>query len=128
MDRWFWPLESFGKFTVKSIHTSLVSHKLTNVAPLRRAMWKALWKIKVQDRFKLLLWKVAWEVIPTKTAVAALVGGTERGSADLSNALCGEQPETLQHLLLLCPFSRTVWSESPWQLDIIAFRDDTIVG
>lgn len=38
VDRWFWPLESSGDFTVKSVHKALVSHRINNVAPFRPDM------------------------------------------------------------------------------------------
>lgn len=63
---------------------------------------------------------------PTKVFVAARVGSSGRGDKDLLCALCGEHPETLHNLLLLCPFSCAVWSESPWQLDIMVFGEISV--
>lgn len=65
-------------------------------------------------------------MIPTKPSVAARLGGNGLGIDDLTCTLCGENPETLQHLVLLCPFSRIVWSESPWQMDITVFGADPV--
>lgn len=111
-DSLFWPIYSSGEFTVKSIHKSLVSHRINPISPLCPVQWQDLWKLKVHDRLKLLLWKVVWEVMPTKVTVAARVGSNGRRDVDLLCALCGEHSETLHHLLLLCPFSCAVWSES----------------
>lgn len=40
--------------------------------------------------------------------------------------LCGEHAESLHHLLLFCPYSRSVWNESPWQLNIVAFGTGSV--
>lgn len=80
----------------------------------------------MHDRLKLLLWKVVWEVLPTKSIVAAQLGGSEMVDDELTCVLCGEHPESIQSLLLHCPFSRSIWSESPWQLNIRAFGDVSV--
>lgn len=68
----------------------------------------------VHNRLKLLLWKVTWEILPTKEKVAERIGLCDMDDDQLKCGLCGENPETLLHLLLLCPYSRAIWSESRW--------------
>lgn len=57
-NRLFWPIDSSGDFTVKFVHKTLVSHRVNSVTPFRPAQWQDLWKLKVHDHLKLLLWKV----------------------------------------------------------------------
>ena len=33
---------------------------------------KILWKAKIQERLKLLLWKLAWDILPIKEGCAKL--------------------------------------------------------
>lgn len=75
----------------------------------------------MHDRFKLLLWKVTWEILPTKVKVAGRLGECDLEAEGIYLGLCGEGPETLQHLIFFCSYSRVVWSESPWQLNIVVY-------
>lgn len=82
----------------------------------------------MHDRLKLLLWKSVWEVVPTKSTVATRIERHEMREAEISCVLCGEHPETLHELLLHCPLSRTVWNESPGQLDIRVFGEGSVAA
>ena len=58
--------------------------------------------------------------------MAERIGAWDMYDDELKCTLCGECPETLLHLLLLCPFSRAIWSESRWQLNSVVFGDGTV--
>lgn len=53
-DLLFWPLESSGAFSVKSIHKALVEQRLGAVSPLSSAYWNCIWKIKVHKKVETL--------------------------------------------------------------------------
>lgn len=82
----------------------------------------------MHDRFKLLLWKVTWEMLPTKVKVAERIGACDLGDDGIKCVLCGECPETLIDLLLLCPYSRAIWSEWIWQINSVAFGTGIVAG
>lgn len=65
-------------------------------------------------------------MLPTKIKVADRIGGRGRSEGELLCELCGEHPESLPQLLLIFPFSRSIWSESPWQLNIVVFGARTV--
>lgn len=116
-DSLFWPLEASGIYSVKSAHSALVKQRCTDISSIRAPLWKDLWKLHVHDRLKLLLWKVIWDILPTKVKVAGRIGECDMEDESLFCGSCGECLETLQHLILLCPYNRAVWCESPWQLN-----------
>lgn len=62
-----------------------------------------------------------WDIIPTKGKVAEIIGSNNGEAWDLIGSLCGTCKETIHHLVLSYTFSRAIWSESPWQLNILAF-------
>ncbi|KAB1226792.1 hypothetical protein CJ030_MR1G021664 [Morella rubra] len=125
-DSLFWPLEGLGEFSVKSAHKALVKHRNAAPSSLHFSQWKDLWHLKLHDQLKLLLWKVTWDGIPTKLKVADRIGGRGQLEGDLLCALCGEHLESLHQLLFICPYSRSVWSESPWQFNIALFGLGTV--
>lgn len=98
---------------------TLVAGRSTGSNILLPNVWTDLWRLKLHEGFKLLLGKVAWDVLPTKCKVAERVGGG-RISEELQCGLCGEELETLHHMLFFCPYSRCIWSESKCKLNITA--------
>jgi hypothetical protein len=62
-------------------------------------------------KFKLFAWKVVWNRCWT---------GDRRFRHGLSNddscTFCLQHSETIEHLLLQCPFSRSIWFEVLWSL------------
>lgn len=124
-DALFWPLEVSGNFSVKSAHLALVKQRCTSISPLWSPQWTDLWKLHMHDRQKLLLWKVEWEVLPTKLKVAERLGEVDKEAENVQCVLCGASPESLVHLLLVCPYSRAVWSEPPWQINSMVFGEGT---
>lgn len=83
-----------------------------------------MWRLKVHERLKTALWKLLWDVIPTKCSVAAGIGvrAEDRGGC----VICGVAEESTKHLLFECLVSRIVWSTSPWSLDIRQFAGNPI--
>lgn len=65
-------------------------------------------------------------MLPTKIKVADRIGGRGQSEGELLCELCGEHSESLPQLLLIFPFSRSIWSESPWQLNIVVFGARTV--
>ncbi len=60
-----WAPSSTGKFTAKSAYWLDQQPRFENLGPLSPAEWKSLWNLKIHERLKLFLWKLAWGLLPT---------------------------------------------------------------
>jgi hypothetical protein len=65
-DTVLWTPSSSGTFTTKSVHHLITSSTPASSSPLSQSHWKALWKLNLNHRLKLFLWKMVWNIIPTK--------------------------------------------------------------
>lgn len=83
--------------------------------PFGRGLEK-LWSVPIQDRLKLLLWKVAAEALPVRVPSSRFCGLPL--NPHTVYVLCGQQVETIVHLAFLCPVTRTLWRSSNWPLYI----------
>jgi hypothetical protein len=43
---------------------------LTLQGPLSHSEWNSLWKAKLNARHRLMLWKIAWDILPTSSTLA----------------------------------------------------------
>lgn len=111
---------------MKSVFRSLVANQGNDSNILRQEGWRDLWCLKMHERFKLLLWKVLWDIIPTKCKIAKRVGSGSSAEEELQCPLCGAGTEKFHHLLLMCPYSRVIWSESQCQINIAAFGSGSV--
>jgi hypothetical protein len=37
------------------------------------SLWKNIWKLQLTDRFRLFLWKIAWDILPTTTRLQTII-------------------------------------------------------
>ena len=67
-------------------------------------------------RLKMLLWRVALNLPPTKASMS-------RFALDLDTTcpLCGEHPESTIHLLWQCSLAKALWFNSSWGIRIDYF-------
>ena len=63
-DKWIWAPSSAGLFSVKSAHELSFSSG-GGLSPLSSEAWHTHWGLKLQARLKHLLWKIAWNILPT---------------------------------------------------------------
>jgi ribonuclease HI len=73
--------------------------------------WNVLWNSKIHHRFKLLIWRIATGILPTKINLALKLG-----YGDTRCPLCLEHDETLDHLFFQCPVSRAIWFGTTWSI------------
>lgn len=107
------------------MYLELVKNKFPSVNPLEQQYWKALWRMKVHERLKVLLWRIIWDTLPTRCRLAERIGS--RRENDLDCVLCGAEMESTYHLFLVCPVSRIIWRESPWPMDITVFSEAPLI-
>jgi hypothetical protein len=104
-----------GLFSTKSAHKLISSQRshLSNF-PLPAANWKKLWKLNLNDRLKLFLWKIVWDIVPSKSRLNSVFPIPQ---TDLVCPLCNVEDDSLTHLFFRCFFARISWRLSPWPLD-----------
>jgi hypothetical protein len=99
----------FGKF--KSAASSPSSSFFSS------PFWKSNWKLNLNDRLRLFLWKIPWNILPTKERLGHLF--------PISNThcpLCKVADDSFTHLFFECFYTRVVWHLSFWPLDSTAIH------
>jgi len=85
--------------------------------PLSKVCWIALWKLNLNHRLKLFLWKMVRNIIPTKVRISFSI---PHSICDTTCSLCSYPVDSLYHLFFTCPITRIVWRQSFWCLDSYA--------
>jgi hypothetical protein len=122
-DSLLWTPSPSGAFSIKSTHHLITSGHTVPIPPLPSATWKALWKLKINHRLRLLLWKMGWNILPTKSRISCCIPSAP---TDISCSLCSFPTDSLLHLFFSCPIARVVWRNSFWPLDSLALRIDSL--
>lgn len=94
-----WKWFSTTKFSTKQCYLFLQD------GGIRPFFSNIFWKIKIPEKIKYFVYLCFLDKIQTK---ANLVKHGWKGKVNCS--LCGSNPETVEHLLLQCTFSRVVWT------------------
>lgn len=88
LDTWYWANTPNGKHSVKAVFWNRIEHIGRN--------WTSDSKVsKIHDMFKMLLWRVAVNILPTCPL---------RGVTD----------ETPLHLFVQCQFAKAIWFSNNW--------------
>jgi hypothetical protein len=66
--------------------------------------WKVLWVIQALGKMKIVLWRMAPNYLPTGVQLKY-----RHIPAGDRYVFCG-QSKNVEHLFLLCPFARMIWS------------------
>jgi len=110
-DKWFWAPASSGIFSVKFAFTVACSI-LGWVSSFFAEVWHKLWDLRLQARLKHLLWKIAWNMLPTRANIGGFVIFTIDGAWNCP--FCKGPLETLSHIFLECNLAIFLWNSSPW--------------
>ena len=107
---------------MKSAYNAIRTPTSSSHPVMQSKDWKELWKMKIHARLKNLLWKLAWEILPTTSIL-------NRRFTLPSNEcyLCGKALETLEHLFLQCDWAAQVWLLGPWPLRLNTLDSISIV-
>jgi len=60
-------------FSTKSVHRFFTSQRTSITSPLQQSSWKLLWKLKLKHRLRLFLWKMVWNILPTKEHIPSAI-------------------------------------------------------
>ena len=64
---YLWTPSSSGQFSLSSAYKYISTSCSNNFYSTIPQFWQALWKLNINDRLKLFLWKIAWNILPTKS-------------------------------------------------------------
>ena len=106
-DQWAWTYTSFGELSVKSAYWSCRDSMQHNIDPFRNCIWKA----KLHERHKMMIWRIAASCLPTKDKISRFVD-----IDDVYCPLCRLETETSLHLFALCPVAKAIRFSSKWGL------------
>jgi hypothetical protein len=76
--------------------------------------WHSLWGLKLHTRVKHLLWKIAWNLLPSRDNIGRFVIKTEIDAWVFP--FCKGLQETLCHIFLDCDLAIILWRNSHWPL------------
>ncbi|XP_026396648.1 uncharacterized protein LOC113291315 [Papaver somniferum] len=96
-----------GSFSVKSTDNMLTKDQCqvqVNGNIISSAVWKNLWNYNTAHRIKLFAWKCIRELNSTRYKLAYYDSNIE-----VNCGVCGQQEETMEHLIFMCSHARSVW-------------------
>lgn len=64
-----WTTRASGELIAKEADLLDQQHKAPRNRHLLASQWKAFWRARIQESFKLLLWKMVWNVLPTNEVI-----------------------------------------------------------
>ena len=114
-DKWMWHYTKSGDFSVRSAYFVELERRKNEHASSSRSrehsVWKELWHTKVPAKVRNFGWKALHQGLPMRAELA------KRGcEIDKMCPLCGEQEETVKHIMMSCPDTQTIWRLSPLRL------------
>ena len=89
----------------------------TSLGPMHEAYWKMLWKSKMHERLKLLLWIIVCNYLLVQGILSKRFP-----IPDMSCQVCGEEVETVEHVFIRCPITVQAWANSVWPLNMDVFK------
>lgn len=85
---------------------------------------KQIWKHNMHECLKFFLWKVAWDIYPTRMKIAEKLRGNFSGP--IFCPLRGASEESLHHLFFSCIYSKFIGRLAPWPLSVAVFASSPI--
>ena len=112
---YIWTPSTSGWLSTSSAYRFILDYN-SNDASLSNSsqFWKSIWKLNLNDRLKLFLWKIAWNILTTKECLGQLFNSISNSSC----SLCKVADDSLNHLFFAC----IAWHQSFWSLDSTAFH------
>ncbi|XP_059434035.1 uncharacterized protein LOC132167148 [Corylus avellana] len=116
--KYIWTPSCSGRCSTSSAYLSAISSRYSTNAILASSnFWKSIWKLNLNDRLRLFLWKIAWNILPTKERLNSIFPSNLEACP-----LCKVLEDSLQHLFFNCSFARIIWRSSSWPLDSTALN------
>lgn len=94
-----WTLSADSSFPVKNVYLDILHSRSPPLAIISPDEWKLFWRLKLPDRIKHFLWRVAWNSLPVRALVARVIRKAPPNFTCCQ--LCGSNMETLSIYSLL---------------------------
>lgn len=117
-DDWFWSPAANGIFSVKSCYKVLLNMKIQRDNSLNKFMplqllWKRIWKLSVPNKYKLFLWRLWHNILPTVSAL------NSRGLHIQDPCfMCQNAEENVVHVFMACDKIASVLDSTPFQFNV----------
>ncbi|KAL2939042.1 hypothetical protein RDABS01_022491 [Bienertia sinuspersici] len=108
-DEIYWKLHKTGNYCVKSGYSFFLAlnSDACDQGSQTDKFFKFLWAMSIMPKWKVFLWKILHNGLPLSSALIM----RHIQVTDMC-PLCGQEPETYQHLFRLCPLVQRVWASS----------------
>ena len=104
VDSWSWIVTNSGSFSAKSAYWLCRAASSPSNSDATRGQ---IWKSKLHERLKMLLWRIATNVLPSKEVISRF-----NENIDSCCSLCGLATESSLHLFTVCAIAKAVWFQS----------------
>ncbi|RYQ92149.1 hypothetical protein Ahy_B09g098304 [Arachis hypogaea] len=125
-DNLIWPYTAEGHYTVKSGYRAAKEEKdakeeeklnEASSSQNHREIWGTIWRLPVPQKIRMFLWKAVEGILPVNSNLYK-----RRCAVKPSCSICQDENETVEHALLLCPWTRAVWFGSSIQITPTAYN------
>ncbi len=107
------------KFTTKYAFFIDLNPSMEDTIPLSTKEWNSLWNAKICAYLKLMLWKITWDILPTKSTLSSCIPSIEK-----TCILYNSEEETVHHLFNQCPHTLSIWLFSTWPMEVNSIHLD----
>lgn len=117
-DQRVWRFTKQGWFSVKSAYhravetLSPITERRTSTSIIQKG-WAKIWEVQAIPRVRLLLWRACANALPVKENLCR-----RKCSDDPVCILCGEETESVAHLLMHCRQVQPIWYASGLRVDM----------
>ncbi|CAN1785001.1 Putative ribonuclease H protein At1g65750 [Linum perenne] len=103
-DRPIWSFSKSGMLTVSSAYRVWTDHLSNSDEDHATRPWIELWKTHVPPKLKIMAWRLARNIVPTRETLA-------RRHVEVSGGcgLCSQVVESVRHLFFDCPVTNECW-------------------
>ncbi|XP_026379656.1 uncharacterized protein LOC113274493 [Papaver somniferum] len=117
--------ESILAMTIPAIGTILFGYQIgknnSQCTSCSAQVWKALWKVKLPHKVKLFAWKCIRDIVPTRDKLSKY-----KPNIELHCSLCNHPNESVNYMLLECPYARSVWLSLNTNVGNIMFQHGSL--
>jgi hypothetical protein len=65
--KFIWTFSSIGQFTTNLAYLAILNNNnATPTLHISSSFWNDIWKLNLNDRLRLFIWKIVWNILPTR--------------------------------------------------------------